>query len=133
MKTEISKRKTILLVDDHPDIQTVISVSLEHFGYKVFTAGCGQAAIDSLDEVQPDIAIIDYGLPDMDGIEVGKQIRQHRIGDQVILILFSGAHENKVQDQADSVGFAAYLIKPIRMQLLRERLEELESRKSGQP
>jgi two-component system response regulator PrrA len=126
-----SQSKTILLVDDNPDIQTVISISLEHFGYTVVCAASGEEAIASLSTCQPQTAIIDYGLPDTDGIAVGKQIRQLGEGSQqMILILFSGSDDREIQQQADAAGFDAYIVKPIRIHKLLEQLQGFESERA---
>lgn len=128
MEANDSQPKTILLVDDNPDIQTVISISLEHFGYSVACASSGKEALSAYSACQPQIAIIDYRLPDTNGIVVGKQIRQQEKGSQRMkMILFSGSDDREVRQQADAAGFDAYIVKPIRINKLREQLQSLES------
>lgn len=131
MEANDSQSKTILLVDDNPDIQTVISISLEHFGYSVVSAANGKEAIASFSECLPQIAIIDYGLPDTNGIAVGKQIRQQEEGSrQTIMILFSGSDDREIRQQADAAGFDSYIVKPIRINKLLEQLQGLESERA---
>jgi CheY-like chemotaxis protein len=120
LKTGQLQKKSVLLVDDNPDIQTVISISMEQLGFQVHSFASGLDAIDELDEVQPRFAIIDYGLPDMTGIEVGRAIREWKFGNQVKLIMFSGSFDPAIKREADSIGFDAYLTKPIRLSVLRE-------------
>ncbi len=130
MEANELKRPTILLVDDNPDIQTVISLSLEHYGYSVVGAANGEEAISLLSNCQPTVAIIDYRLPDINGIAVGEKIRMLERGDsRMLMILFSGSHDPKIQQQADAAGFDAYIIKPIRVNSLLEQIKRLESEK----
>ena len=131
MDANDSQSKTILLVDDNPDIQTALSISLEHSGYSVVSAANGKEAIASSNACQPQIAIIDYGLPDTDGIAVGKQLRQQEEGGQhIILILFSGSDEREIRQQAEAAGFDAFIVKPIRIHQLLEQLQGLESERA---
>ena len=132
MDVNDKQANTILLVDDNPDIQTVISLSLEHFGYEVICANNGEQAISLTASRKPQIAIIDYGLPDMDGIEVGKRILQLTENDgQVLLILFSGSHDPDIKERADAAGFQTYIVKPIRINSLIEQIQLLESEKTN--
>ena len=121
-----SNPKIVLLVDDNTDIQTVMSISLEQHGYSVRVAGDGESALELLDSIQPDVAIIDRGLPDTDGLQLGKQIRQHPSGAQTKLVLFSGYHEPDMIQQATEIGFVAFFVKPIRLNFLLEKLQSLE-------
>jgi DNA-binding response OmpR family regulator len=117
--------KIVLLVDDNTDIQTVMSISLEQQGYSVQVAGDGESALEMLDSIQPDFAIIDKGLPDLDGLQLGKKIRQHSSGALTRLVLFSGHHEPDLVEQATQIGFVAFLTKPISLKILLEKLRSL--------
>ena len=131
METSDQKNSKILLVDDNPDIQTVIRISMEHFGYSVTGVENGKSAIEAATANVPDIAIIDFGLPDIDGIAVGEQIRQAVGGEQVALILFTGTHDPELKKRSEQAGFDDYFVKPIRMQALRDRIESLKAGKIG--
>ena len=96
---------------------------MEQLGCTVHSFTTGQAAIDALDEVQPRVAIINYGLPDMTGVDVGKAIRMWESGEKVKLIMFSGSFDPRMKQEADSAGFDTYLIKPIRISVLRDLVE----------
>ena len=131
MNVNDTQANTVLLVDDNPDIQTVISMSLEHFGYQVVCANNGEEAIASAASCLPQIAIIDYGLPDMDGIAVGNEILQLADSDRIVLILFSGSHDAEIRKRAEATGFQAYIIKPVRINSLIEQIQLLESEKTS--
>jgi DNA-binding response OmpR family regulator len=84
-------------------------------------------AIEAVNTHRPSIAIIDHGLPGTDGITLGQQIKQSDRGDQIKLMLFSGSLDADMKARADAAGFEDYLIKPVRMNELKNRLDQLES------
>lgn len=126
MNASASGQIRILIVDDNPDIQSVLSISLEHFGYLVDTAGDAETALAVLDRNPVHMAIIDYGLPTCDGVELGRRILEHPVGADVRMLLFSGSHDATIAEQATEVGFVAYLVKPLRINVLVEKLQLLE-------
>ncbi len=119
---ETAKTQTLILVDDNKDIQTVVGISLKNFGFNVVMFGTGQSALDALLEVQPQIVLVDHGLPDMSGIELGSRIRNSSGGDKITLVMFTGSQEPETQRLAQEAGFDEFLVKPIRMQDLRTTL-----------
>jgi DNA-binding response OmpR family regulator len=115
------EQQHVMLIDDNTDIQAVIQISLEQLGYQVTCFSEGKYALDAIDDLQPQIAIVDFGLPDMDGINVGKTIRD-RLGNSVKLIMLSGTSDPDVKQHADEIGFDAFLIKPVRLSVLKSQL-----------
>ena len=99
----------ILLVDDEPSILATMAPLLRAQGYDVATATTGQAALDAVDRQVPQLVILDLGLPDIDGIEVCRRLREGR--SMPILILSArGAEADKVT--ALDVGADDYVTKP---------------------
>lgn len=82
---------TILVVDDDPHILEVVCFALESAGMKTISAANGAAALELAQSTRPDLIVLDIGLPEMDGLEVCRQIRKN--GDQPILFLSSRAEE----------------------------------------
>ena len=109
-----SKTK-VLLVDDSEDVLVVIQLSLEMLGYDVVACTDGAQAIKQFRATNPSIAIIDLGLPDMSGIEVGRQIRTIQNGINCPLILLTGNDGSKIRDEAQKAGFSDFLVKPVRI------------------
>lgn len=99
----------ILLVDDELSIQRAMAPLLRSRGYGVTVAGTGREALDLFGRERPDLLILDLGLPDMNGIEVCRQVRE--LADTPILILSArGAEKDKVA--ALDQGADDYMTKP---------------------
>jgi CheY-like chemotaxis protein len=79
-------KKKILLVDDEPDLLKIISFTIDSWGYEVITATNGREAIDVVKAQKPDIIILDYLMPEMDGISALKEIRKIDAGVPVIIL-----------------------------------------------
>lgn len=99
----------ILLVDDEVSIQRAMTPLLRSRGYTVAIAGSGREALDAFERERPDLVILDLGLPDIDGSEVCRQVRER--ADTPILILSArGAEKDKVA--ALDQGADDYVTKP---------------------
>jgi CheY-like chemotaxis protein len=87
MAEETISLKRILLVDDDPDLLLLLSKTIESWGYKVITAPSGKDAISLAASDKPDIVIMDYMMPGMDGISALREIR--KTDTKVLAILFT--------------------------------------------
>ena len=83
--------KSILVVDDEPQIVKVLQAYLEKAGYRVLTAGDGKAALHTFQQQQPDFVILDLNLPGMDGLDVARTLR--RTSNVPILMLTARVEE----------------------------------------
>ena len=97
--------------------------SLEMLGYRVFECVSGQEVIERFAGVQPDALIIDLGLADISGIEVGERLKAMNITKNCRLILYTGTDEQSLRDAAAKAGFDHFLVKPVRMNHLAECIE----------
>ena len=84
--------KTILVVDDEPQIVQLVRDYLEHGGFKVLTAADGQSALRTAATLRPDLVILDLGLPGVDGLDVTRSLR--RSGEMPIIMLTARADES---------------------------------------
>jgi two-component system OmpR family response regulator len=119
----------ILVVDDEPSILAAVAPLLRARGYEVFTATSGQTGIDAVDRHAPDLVILDLGLPDIDGIEVCRRLREGR-STPIVILSARGAEAQKVA--ALDAGADDYVTKPFGPEELLARLRALIRRSTGQ-
>jgi len=106
------RKVRVLLVDDHSDVVNGLSRLLTLAGYDVRAALDPIAAIALAEEFRPEIAILDIGLPTMDGYTLAGELRT-RLADPPVLIALSGYSQAKDLARSEAAGFAVHLVKPI--------------------
>jgi two-component system KDP operon response regulator KdpE len=109
----------ILIVDDEPNILATVAPLLRSNGYDVLSAMTGHAALDTVDRDKPDLIVLDLGLPDLDGIEVCRQVRQGSAA-PIIVLSARGAEGDKVA--ALDAGADDYVTKPFGAEELLARI-----------
>jgi signal transduction histidine kinase len=100
----------LLIVDDDADVREIVTGFLSDLGYNVHEATHGQAALDILDKFAPDLLIVDFAMPDMNGAEIAGAARQRHPGMQILFV--SGFSDSAALEAA--VGTAPLLRKPFR-------------------
>ncbi|HET9344604.1 MAG TPA: response regulator transcription factor [Candidatus Limnocylindrales bacterium] len=101
--------KTILVVDDEPKIAALARDYLEHAGYAVVVAPDGRAALDAVRRSRPDLVVLDLGLPEVDGLDVTREIRR----DSTLPIVMLTARDDEVDKLLGlELGADDYLTKP---------------------
>ena len=101
--------KTILVVDDEPKIATLARDYLEHAGFAVVTASTGRAALDAVHRQRPDLVILDLGIPELDGLDVTREIRR----DSSLPIVMLTARDDELDKLLGlELGADDYLTKP---------------------
>ncbi len=108
----------IVLVEDNEDTREMMCTLLTRQGLDVRTAGDGLAAVTLIDEFLPHAALVDVGLPGIDGFEVARRIRTDSKNVQVILIALTGYGQASDRATAIAAGFDAHLVKPVRIEHL---------------
>jgi len=112
----------LLLVDDNRDLSGMLSLLLRRAGYEVDTAHDGQSAIQAALDKTPDVILLDIGMPGMSGHDVAREIRRHPELAQVGLIAMTGyGREDDVQLATES-GFNDYLLKPVGLDAIQQKL-----------
>jgi signal transduction histidine kinase/ActR/RegA family two-component response regulator len=111
--------RRIVIVDDNADIRDLLQIKLKKLGHAVETAGDGSAGLQRIEESRPDVAIIDIGMPGLDGYEVAKRVREHLHGN-ILLIALTGFGQADDRDRASAAGFDEHLTKPIRVEELQQ-------------
>ena len=109
----------ILIVDDEPNILGTLAPLLRTRGYDVFTAMTGRSAIEAVDREKPDLIVLDLGLPDIDGVEVCREIRVS-LSVPIVVLSARGGEADKVR--ALDVGADDYVTKPFGAEELLARI-----------
>ena len=117
------KSYTILVVEDDPAVRNLVSTALKSRGYQHLTAATGNAAIAPAPTSDPDIVLLDLGLPDMDGVDV---IRRIRTWSTMPIIVLSARAEDADKIEALDAGADDYLSKPFSVGELPARLRAAE-------
>ncbi|MDZ7781116.1 MAG: response regulator transcription factor [Gemmatimonadota bacterium] len=114
----------ILLVDDAPDRVLLVSRILSEADHRVWTVGSGEAALERLDEVAPDLVLLDVVLPGMSGLATCRHIRSSRAGPRIRVVLFSGlAITSETQAEGIEAGADGYLTWPLSQRELLARVD----------
>ncbi|HKD77982.1 MAG TPA: response regulator transcription factor [Ktedonobacterales bacterium] len=120
--------RQILFVEDDRAARQEVRQFLEHNGYTVIAAERGQQAIDIITRVLPDLALVDYYLPDMNGFEVCKAIRRYA---EVPIILLTKENEEETKVMALEQYAEDYITKPFGMRELEARISRVLKRFTG--
>lgn len=103
----------ILIVEDNDDARETLQKLLKLEGYDVTSANDGHAALSIIEQLRPDIALIDIGLPDLNGYELAKKIRSTDSVNHMLLVALTGFGQASDRQQALDAGFNAHLVKPL--------------------
>ncbi len=106
---------SILFVDDDPYTLETLTKAAELFGHRAVLAGSGDEAIRLLTSERPDLIFIDLMLPDMDGLQLLKQIAPRTGADRMPVYVLSAAADDNLSEQALALGAQDYLTKPLRL------------------
>lgn len=109
----------ILVVDDEPAIRKFLRTALDSYGYSIYEAARGEDALVSVATERPDIVLLDLGLPDMDGIEVTRRLREWT---QVPIVVISVRDQESEKVSTLDAGADDYLTKPFGIAELMARI-----------
>jgi len=105
-------RLKILFVDDEPDLLKLAGIRIGGWGHNLITAASGESAISAVINKKPDVIVLDYILPDMDGISILQKIR--KIDEKVIVIMLTGHPSKDVSTWANKLKVRAFITKGTR-------------------
>jgi two-component system, sensor histidine kinase len=117
-----ARRRRVLLVDDHNDSRRMLGLMLTLSGHEVFESGNGIEAIRVASSERPDVAIVDIGLPGIDGYEVARRLRADPGTRSMGLIALSGYGQEEDRRCAFEAGFDVHLVKPVEAARLSETI-----------
>jgi two-component system alkaline phosphatase synthesis response regulator PhoP len=121
----------VLIVDDEPDILEFISYNLKKEGYEVYVNNNGRDAIQTAKRVQPHLILLDVMMPDLDGIETCRIIREDNSLKDTIIAFLTARNEDYSQIAGFDAGADDYINKPIKPRVLTSRLQALLRRLNG--
>jgi two-component system KDP operon response regulator KdpE len=124
----VGTQPLVLVADDEPRITKLVSIALSEEGFRVVTATGGEDALAKAEEIRPDIVLLDIVMPDLDGIEVMRQLREQRPV-PVILLTAKGATADKAKGL--DLGADDYIAKPFHPDELAARVRAVLRRSSG--
>jgi two-component system CheB/CheR fusion protein len=119
------KRGLILIADDNVDAGWGIARLLEIAGYSTIRVQGGLEAVREAEHHKPDVGIVDIGMPDMNGHEVARQIRQTEWGRNMVLIAATGWGQDSDERESSLAGFDAHMTKPVDLRKLSALVDEL--------
>lgn len=121
----------VLIVDDEPDILEFISYNLKKEGYEVYVNNNGRDAIQTAKRVHPHLILLDVMMPDLDGIETCRIIREDNTLKDTIIAFLTARNEDYSQIAGFDAGADDYINKPIKPRVLTSRLQALLRRLNG--
>jgi CheY-like chemotaxis protein len=120
---QLQTPRRILVVDDREAQAQSLGMLLESMGHQVRTAHNGESALRTAAEFNPDVALIDIGLPDMNGYELARRLRQQPRFKNMLLIAQTGWGRDEDRQAAHEAGFDHHLAKPIDFEALFRLIE----------
>jgi signal transduction histidine kinase len=119
--------RRILIADDNNDALESLATLLQLSGHEVFTATNGGTALQSAERHLPEVALLDIGMPLLDGYEVAKRIRAQPWGQRITLVALTGWGQDSDRRRSREAGFDSHLVKPLDLETLTDLLARLPS------
>lgn len=116
----------VLCVDDNPDVADSEAMLLELYGCEVAVSYDGPSAIAEALRFGPDVCLIDYNMPQMDGCTVARHLKAWRKCDPIYLIAVTAHGSDSVREQTTRAGFDLHLVKPVNWDELNAALSDRE-------
>jgi signal transduction histidine kinase len=123
-RAPVARDKRVLVVDDNEDAAVILMQALEQLGYQVRVAHDGPSALDACAAFHPDVALLDIGLPVMDGYELAQRLRELRQGQPHLrLVAITGYGQDKDRERSRRAGFEQHLVKPLDLAKIERAIE----------
>lgn len=116
--------KNALVIEDDDDIRRLLEVVLEQSGYTVDSVATGKLGLERFDEVERTLITVDLGLPDIDGLELLRQIRPRTVA---TIVVISARATQRDSDASVEAGADAFLTKPFKPREIREFLQAMDT------
>jgi PAS domain S-box-containing protein len=116
--------RRVLVADDNKDAADALAMLLELAGHEVRVAHGGRAALSLAQTFRPDVAVLDIGMPELNGYEVAKELRREPWGSRMCLVALTGWGQDEDRQRAKDAGFDRHLTKPVDTDALEKLLSE---------
>jgi CheY-like chemotaxis protein len=123
--SSVVNRPRVLIVDDNADAANSLGRLLSLLGKEVAVAHDGPSAVQVAARFMPHLALLDLGMPGMDGIETAKHIQALPQGNRIKLVALTGWGQEGDRQRTEAAGFAAHLVKPVQVDQLENLLDKL--------
>ena len=124
-------QRRILVADDNNDALESLATLLQLSGHEVYTAANGAVALESAEQNRPEVALLDIGMPKLDGYEVARRIRAQPWGQRITLVALTGWGQDSDRRRSQEAGFDSHLVKPLDLDKLTDLLAALPSAGTG--
>ena len=119
----VSARR-VLIIEDNRDAREMFRIMLELSGHEVLEAEDGLSGLEMLKAARPDVAVVDVGLPGLNGYEVARRFREERDSAEVMLVALTGYGTPEAKERSRQAGFDHHLIKPVNGEALEGIMQE---------
>jgi PAS domain S-box-containing protein len=123
--------RRVLVADDNADAADMLATFFDQLGNQVRTVYGGEAAVAEAEAFAPDVVVLDIGMPSVDGVQACRRIRQEPWGARMLIVALTGWGQDEDRRRTADAGFDLHVVKPVDPVDLMERIQELESRRSG--
>jgi len=123
----LAPRMRILVVDDNMDSVECLSVLLELTGHETHAAYDGLEAVEAAENFRPDVVLLDIGLPELNGYDVARKIREQSWGQKMVLVALTGYAQEEDRHRSQEAGFNHHLTKPVDPVALKKVLASLSA------
>lgn len=123
-------KQPLLLIDDNADAALTLAMLLKLKGYLVHTRTSGRTGLEAAEQLRPTAILLDLGMPDLDGYETCRLLRQQPWGKQVPVIALTGYGQDEDKQRTKEAGFDAHLVKPVDLAALLQQLAQLVDKQS---
>lgn len=102
-------KKKVLLIDDEADFVMIMGKRIEHWGYELLTASSGKEGLEAVGQKHPDVVVLDYMMPEMDGVATLKEIR--KVNKEIPVIMLTAFPNKASIEGTEKLGVSAYIPK----------------------
>ncbi len=116
-------KKKILVVEDEESLLKLESILLTSKGYEVHGVGDGQAALDAMEKINPDLVLLDIMLPEIDGFEVCRRIKANDATKHIPVVMLTAKKSREDMARGEQVGADWYITKPFKSAMVIETIQ----------